>query len=320
MRYALLRAPHPNARYHESVRGLFRIEAKLALRSLGMDGPVEYATAGGQEFLFVHTDGPLVPEHLERFWRLSSLACIFEHKEGGFFPMMEGRAFVAEDMPAILKYKGKTNEQFTKFLINVADFVSGAGSTTVLDPLCGRGTTLFTAYSMGMDGLGIEADRKDVAEMVKFCKAYFQHNRAGYQYKTDSMTAQGKQAGVRHRFLVEQGREVCVVLGDTQYAPQFYRNRADILVADLPYGVQHGAQNGAGALLKSCAGKWRRAVRKGGAMAISFNAYTLKRQWAVEVLQDHGLEVLQGGDWEELQHWVEQAVLRDVVVAFVKQE
>jgi hypothetical protein len=319
MRYALLRAPHPNARYHQSVRGLFQVETRLALKSLGMDTPVEYGEEGGQEFLFFHTEAPLTDVQKRRLWRLSALLCLFELRDGGLFPLMEGRSFQAEDMPAILKYQGKTNEQFTRFLINLADFSAGGGAASVLDPLCGRGTTLFAAFSMGMDAFGVEADRKDIQELVKFCKAYFQYHRMKYRYLSDSMTVLGKQAGVRHSFSLETGGVLCAVLGDTQFAPQFYRQGVDLLVADLPYGVQHSAKNGAEALLGQNAGRWKKTIKEGGAMAISFNAYTLKRARAAQILADNGLEVLTGGDWENLEHWVEQAVMRDVVVSVVKQ-
>jgi len=65
-----------------------------------------------------------------------------------------------DDLLTILKYPGKTNEQFTKLLLNVTlassafagDLAAPGGRRlAVLDPLCGRGTTLNQALMYGFD-------------------------------------------------------------------------------------------------------------------------------------------------------------------------
>ena len=67
-----------------------------------------------------------------------------------------------DDLITIQKYPGKTNEQFTKLLLNVTLMASAfAGQMidrklSVLDPLCGRGTTLNQALMYGYDAAGIE--------------------------------------------------------------------------------------------------------------------------------------------------------------------
>ena len=53
------------------------------------------------------------------------------------------------------KYKGKTNEAFTMHLINqalCAAKLPEGRPVTLLDPMCGRGTTLFQAVNRGFLG------------------------------------------------------------------------------------------------------------------------------------------------------------------------
>ena len=50
-------------------------------------------------------------------------------------------------------------------------------------------------------------------------------------------------------------------------------------------------------------------------MALSFNTYTLSRDALRGQMRDSGLEVLEGGAYDSMEHWVEQAVNRDVAVA-----
>src|SRR5579863_2098370 len=60
------------------------------------------------------------------------------------------------EMAEVRRYKGKTNEIFTRVLLNLAVFAGAyagqyAGRLRVLDPLAGGGTTLFLALAMGYD-------------------------------------------------------------------------------------------------------------------------------------------------------------------------
>ena len=69
------------------------------------------------------------------------------------------------DLITIQKYPGKTNEQFTKLLLNVTLLSrfgrrAAARRFRVLDPLCGRGTTLNQAMMYGFDAAGVDLDQR----------------------------------------------------------------------------------------------------------------------------------------------------------------
>ena len=89
-----------------------------------------------------------------------------------------------DDLLTIQKYAGKTNEQFTKLLLNVTLLASNhAGRMldrrlTVLDPLCGRGTTLNQALMYGYDAIGIDTDGKDFDVYSAFIRTWLRAQTA----------------------------------------------------------------------------------------------------------------------------------------------
>ena len=84
--------------------------------------------------------------------------------------------FVPLEMAETRRYKGKTNEVFTRVLLNIALFAGAYADNVderlrILDPLAGGGTTLFLALSAGYDAFGIELNRQDVETTAVFIQA-----------------------------------------------------------------------------------------------------------------------------------------------------
>ncbi len=81
-----------------------------------------------------------------------------------------------------------------------------------------------------------------------------------------------------------------VVNADTARAPEFFRPATvDLLVADAPYGIQHGSRSAASGLARSpldllagAAGGWARLLRSGGALGIAWNTFVAPRDEAAE--------------------------------------
>ena len=116
-------------------------------------------------------------------------------------------AFISPDMAATRRYKGKTNEAFTHFLCNMAkyasDFHSSDWSTLdVVDPLCGGGTTLFTALSLGADVAGLDVDRTDIESTASFITQYCRENRIALAAKEERL----RKLDAR-RWLFQMGRD-----------------------------------------------------------------------------------------------------------------
>ena len=93
----------------------------------------------------------------------SGAFALFGARDGLLSPTpLERRRLYTDDVVTIQKYQGKTNEQFTHLLLNVTAALSKRpaqlldGTLHVLDPMCGRGTTLNTCLLRGLDITGIE--------------------------------------------------------------------------------------------------------------------------------------------------------------------
>src|SRR5580693_4644242 len=147
-RYALLLQPSANRVYSGASAAL--TQAELAVFS--------------QSAL----DGRLADRDAALLANLSSAYALFGI-EGGLLRPVELRPLdrFDDDLITIPKYPGKTNEQFTKLLLNVTLLSSAFSrsmldrSFAVLDPLCGRGTTLSQALMYGYDATGVDLDGKD---------------------------------------------------------------------------------------------------------------------------------------------------------------
>lgn len=333
MKHALLFAPHPNARYDAELKKLCAVELSCIAAGVGIAAPFVFERVGGLPLFTV--EAVLTDRQKAALLRASSLLALFTLEGNSLTPLMEGFSrSTFFDMPAILKYKGKTNESFTRLLVNLAVF-SAAGATfekrlTVLDPLCGKGTTLFCALSSGYNALGVELDEKEVAEAVNFTKAYLRNGHFKHEYEKSSATVKGRPGGEIHAFATAQNAEsykagdtqlLKIARGDSGNAPAFFKKTpADVIVADLPYGVQHKndvSKKGSDTLgmLNRLLPRWKEALKAGGAAALSFNAYTLKKKDVLFALETAGFSPVEEAWAQNLSHWVEQAVLRDVAVA-----
>ena len=101
------------------------------------------------------------------------------------------------------------------------------------------------------------------------------------------------------------------------------KNSCDILVSDLPYGVQHGSKNAKDPkldrspveLLKEAAPAWKAVMKQKGALVISFNEFTLKWKEAEEALTEAGFKVLDKEPYINYLHRVDQSINRNLIVA-----
>ena len=59
---------------------------------------------------------------------------------------------------------------------------------------------------------------------------------------------------------------------------------------------------------------WYQALLPGCAAAVAFNTYTLRRDRFADIAQKAGFEIAGAPLYDNFEHWVEQAVNRDVLV------
>lgn len=334
IRYGILLEKHANIRYEQSIELLAQAEFALIAKKAGVNGGAKKRNVGPLT-LWQFECETLSQEQIDHLSNMSTLCALFEiDQQERLLPLTIQKKGAFYELPSIMKYKGKTNEQFTRFLINMARYSSDLPldeKMLLFDPMCGRGTTIFCAMDQGMDACGVELDKKEIREGSLFLKNYLQRARVKYQLSQQSKTTkQGpvaekafefKSTALEKRASIYDGLSLRFWIGDARQAKELLgKKKADLIVSDLPYGIVHGnAENKKGKdtlrLLKACLPQWQGIMRSGGAMALSFNSYTLSRVELHQALEEAGFIPCEDAPYDACEHWVEQAVMRDIVVA-----
>ena len=261
---------------------------------------------------------------------LSSLYALFEVR-GELLRPLELRSLdrFDDDLVTIQRYPGKTNERFTRLLLNVTILASAFRDEllerrfSVLDPLCGRGTTLNQALLCGFDAAGIDVDAHDFDAYAQFIRTWLKDKRLKHRADLSTVRRDRRVIGRRLDVTLADGIRLTAVNADTNRAREFFRPRSfDVLVADLPYGVQHGSRSGAARLSRSpaelLAGAlpvWTELLRPGGAIGLAWNTNVAGREELSGVLAAGGLEVMDADPYTRFRHRVDQAIVRDVLIA-----
>ena len=335
MQYGLLISPSANRVYAESSVALTR--AELGLFGTVLSHPVDdigLSTLGGVPYVTFSAD-ELTERDVAFLANLSSVYALFAIEGELLRPVELSRLDrYDDDLVTIPKYAGKTNEQFTKLLLNVTVLSSASAAELldrrlrVLDPLCGRGTTLNQAIMYGFDAAGIDRDQKDFEAYSAYLSTYLKRKRIKHQIEAAPIRRNRQVvarrlhatlASDRDDYKAGDTQEVEVINADTTRAREFFRAGSfDVLVADAPYGIQHGSRTPAGLvrspldLLEAAAPVWRELLRPGGALGVAWNTYVATRDEAAAVLSAAGLEPV---ETDGFRHRVDQAIVRDVIVA-----
>jgi Putative RNA methylase family UPF0020 len=337
-RYALLLAPSANRVYAGQAGRMSRAELAAFVPELSPGADLEQIgtmTLGGVEYLTFTAD--LTARDIAYLSNLSAGYALFTMVEDDLLRPIEltPLARYDSDLITIPKYAGKTNEQFTKLVLNLTLLASTSaprmldGGITVCDPLCGRGTTLNQALMYGYDAIGVEMDGKDVEAYKLFLQTWLKRKRLKHTADLVPVRRQGKRAARRLDVTMAASKDdhkagavqkVTVVQGDTTQLDGLLRgNCADVIVTDLPYGVVHGSFDDAGGitrspldLLERAAPIWCSLLRTGGAMGLSWNLKVAKREHAEDILLANGLQIVPQAD---LAHRVDQGIERDVIIA-----
>ncbi len=330
MKCAFLLYPHQNVRYRQSLLTIAAAELSMTLAALGRGGEVRPVEMGGAAFLTFDCDH-LTQRDVRMLSELASVYVMFTMEDAQMVPMESAHPnYIGEDLPALLKYKGKTNEMFTDAMITMA-LASSAfmpvhdSQLIVCDPMAGRGTTMMLALRRGYHGVGIEIGKADVKECCDYMTRYLEYHRIKHKRSETSLTVRGKCGGRETKFVLSDTAEhfkdgdtrtLRMICGDTRDAAALLKPQSvHLMVTDIPYGVQKGTagrQDSIGGTIAAALPGWQEALKPGGALAMSFNTYVTRRADLVRLCERAGLEVIAT---PPLEHWVEQAVSRDVILA-----
>lgn len=302
---------------------------------------IQSKTLAGQPYLYATTEtaeeaekvAACLPVLIGRLGAVNESYEYFDHIGDIEGPLLrpinpEIASFVPWEMAEVRRYKGKTNEIFTRVLLNVAIFASAYRSQyterlRILDPLCGGGTTLFLALAAGYDVFGIEQDRQDVETTVVFVRQYLQSEHIHFNETAE----RGRRAG--HRYQFEIGRK-----GNTRHLVLAHGETADgllhmrevpggpkmhAIVGDLPYGIQHFGE--IATLLSNALPVWEQMLLPGGTIALSWNATRIHRDAMISLFEQYTrLRVQNEPPYTQFEHAVDRVIKRRDIIVAVKED
>lgn len=330
-RLALRLRPQQGAQYERLVHALAEPELEISPVADHLDRS-EVRVLGSAPYLVATLAGDAsIPDLLPTLGRLGAVSDAFELIDNPTWstdPLLRAlpsrfTPFVADEMAEVRRYKGKTSDVFTRILLNVAIFggafrLSAGERLRVFDPLSGGGTTVFAALARGYDAIGLESNKTAYATTVEFVRKYLQNERVSYRERRER-----RDLGERFVFSVgpeQDARVLALMHGDARVADRQLRGlpdggRVHAIVADLPYGIQHGGD--ARSLLIEAVPAWARSLRAGGSMALAWDATRIPRPEVIDLIERvDGLRVRTGGPFDRLEHQVDRVIKRrDVVVA-----
>ena len=341
--YLALVAPSHNRVYADRAPALMAAELRCVADALVPDGVMDVAPVevAGVDYLGFETATPLTGDPLRAVSALSGIQALYLREGDEHAALLRPVALerpdrFPSDLVTILKYQGKTNEQFTRLLLTVTAMATAwperylDGTMTVLDPMCGRGTTLSTAITLGLDVTGIDLDAKDLEAYQAFLSTYLRQHRVKHKLTSGAIRRSGKTLG--RRFDVELAadkddykagrvqRVTYLGVDTTRLQGLLPAGQTNVIVTDTPYGVQHGSHGDRLArspldLLDEALPGWVRALRTGGAVGLAINRHVAPRDDVTDLLGRHGLTVVDQGGYGGLRHRVDASIDRDIVVA-----
>lgn len=339
--YAILYHPGHNRVYYEESKRFCLYELAALCQRAGLTlEEVQLARIGGVDYITFACPEPLEGRAIQDLFHLSFLYALFERTGDGLLRPVAAPDFRALDpgISSMLKYTGKTNELFTRTMVNLA--VSAADPPRnerirLLDPVAGKGTTLFEAASCGYDAYGVEIGDSVVAEAYHFFKQYLERARMKHTFHKERVSGPHKSfTATRYSFRYAADKEAFkgdsaltleLVAGDSAHADTYFRRESfHVLVGDLPYGVQHGNVTGQKQnaltrnpkeLVSRCLPGWRAVLKTGGALVLSWNCQVLPRQALAQIMREAGFTVLEDEAYSHFSHRVDQSIQRDVIVA-----
>ncbi len=319
-------APQRSTQYAELATALAPAELRLSTFS-DQIGEIQPRHLGGLDYL--QFDLPTEPDEAvaRELGMLSMTSACFVHYDrigdvpGPLLRPVETRVRWAlpPDLLTTRRYRGKTNEMFTQFMLNVARASSALAGRSwetlrVFDPLSGGGTTLFAALILGASAAGVEHNANDVESTVSYLQGFLRTHGVAAQVKHERLRGLGR----RHLFAIGRGGgQTCLLAhGDTAESPALIAGfRPHLIVTDLPYGIQHRGQ--LEDLLGGGLPVWAELLPPSGTLVMAWESSRYARAEMIELVEQLSpLAVLDGPPYDALAHRVDRVIKqRDLLIA-----
>lgn len=344
MEYYLLQNPGHNWVYFSASEQLALAELSIASANFQAEvGDISIKELAGVRYLSFSSSKALEATDLSLLARLSFSWALFVHGNDSsgdpvLMPVeMQSRPFLDEKISSLMKYQGKTNEMFTRLMLNVAIHSAYTTETmSLLDPVAGKGTTLFEAAAKGLNAHGIEIDSKQTHEAEVYFKKFLESERVIHHDQKRQIYSSGKNNAVYvHEFRFaqsradmkarERSRMVGFISGKAQEALRYFKGpQFHCIVGDLPYGIQHGSKkneqldgftrNPEELVMESLEG-WKRVLFPEGVIVLAWNSFLLRKEKLAELFTRSGFQVLRDRPYDQFEHMVDRTIKRDIIVA-----
>ena len=309
MDIAIQISPHAKSAYFHAYQQVIMTELSLLLPATS----AEQNRVGGLEFVYLTVPESILPALL----RLSFVQGIYERIDGLLRPIPLASSFALhDDFVFGSKFKGKTNEYLTQLLINVGMhfFGNNKEDIRILDPMCGRGTTLLWALRYGCDGYGIEIDAKAIEDIRRNLKKWTKIHRQKHKIKEGFVGKSNRQGRGKFLSFTAEEKTMKVVIGDSCQSHKLHKSSSfDMIICDVPYGIQHRSSKGARNILSTIIGSldaWQKSLRPNGGVVLSFNSNLPKRKKLQEAFLAKGWSVMGFA----IPHRMSESIVRDVMV------
>ncbi len=301
--YLILQHPGHNRVFYKQSGHLALAELRIASKMMDADcDEINIIDIEDIRYLSIITKEEISEGDLQLLSRLSFVFAIFRLRETDgekcLIPLSKfSYEYVDSKISSILKYQGKTNELFTKMMINVALLSSDFNfndKIQLLDPVAGKGTSLFEGIIYGFDVWGIEIEAKSVHAASVFFKKFLETER--YKHRSNNRQIYGKNkseavyiqefeyAKSKEQFQSDEFRKkLGMITGNTQDASKYFkRENFHLIVGDLPYGISHGNTMGKrsgsptrnpSVLLGECLPQWHQVLKTGGIVLVAWNSF-----------------------------------------------
>ena len=345
VKYLILQHPGHNRVYYDHAGKLALAELKIAITRFSTSCfAVKMEEIEGIRYLTFSSHKELEEHDLQLLSRLSFIFALFiseKVKHTNYFRPVKIFAYehVNGKISSLLKYHGKTNELFTKMMINVALLASDfnySQNIQLLDPVAGKGTTLYEAAVYGFNSYGIEIDLKSVQGASLFFRKYLETERLKHHFIERQISGSNKlnatkisdfeYAHSKEEFKnPELRKKLGIICGSNQHVFNYFKKeKFHLVVGDLPYGIVHGhssqkktkslSRNPAG-FLKEWLPEWFKVIKKGGVVVLAWNSFLATRQKLATIFSESGFNVLLQSPFDEFEHMVDKSIKRDIIVA-----
>lgn len=333
-RYALYLESDLNRVFTGSLLSIASTELRLVLTGLGAEptGDIDQVSDGRSQLLRFSVDAA-AESVAAVVGQLSASAALFRigDSDSGLvqpIPISDNLTYPSE-LVTTQRYRGKTNERLTRAMLNMALASAGVNPCeprgTLLDPMCGRGTTLNWAVAYGMNAVGIEPDRASLDHYASFLETWAKRQRLPHKmhkFKPNDGRKRHREFKVspdRATQKAERGQTVVTFNADGADKSLHIKNGSiDVIVSDLPYGVQHQdseRESDTSELLERLLPVWHQWVRPGGSICLAWNLKRAGRRDVSRVLAMADFTPITVTGGHTMRHRVDATIDRDVIVA-----